>query len=102
MRRLLIASIAAVTIGAGPAGQQRAAPTLTSTEVMIPMRDGTRLFAQIYKPVNGRGALCADLQPRDGRRAAADRVSAHALRRRAQHAGRRGGGARRFTRGWLR
>ena len=27
-----------------------AAPTLTSIEVMIPMRDGTRLFTQIYTP----------------------------------------------------
>src|SRR5262245_22694524 len=51
VRRLLIASIAAMAIGGvGLVGRQPAPPTLTLTEVMIPMRDGTRLFTQIYTP----------------------------------------------------
>ena len=43
--RLFIASIAAIALGGvALVGRQPAAPTLTSIEVMIPMRDGARLF----------------------------------------------------------
>ena len=49
--RLLIASLAAIALGSvALAGRQPAVPALTSIEVMIPMRDGTRLFTQIYTP----------------------------------------------------
>src|SRR6185503_18556427 len=58
MKRLFIASIVAITLGgAGLVGRQPAPPTLTSIEVMIPMRDGVRLFAQIYRPANASGSL---------------------------------------------
>ena len=58
MKRLLIASIAAIALGGvGLVGLQPAPATLTVNEVMIPMRDGVRLFAQIYRPVNATGPL---------------------------------------------
>jgi putative CocE/NonD family hydrolase len=48
---LVIASIVAIGLGGiGLVGRQPAEPQLTSIEVMIPMRDGTRLFTQIYTP----------------------------------------------------
>ena len=51
--RLIAASVITIAIG-GVAliGRQPAAPTLTSIEVMIPMRDGVKLFTQIYRPSN--------------------------------------------------
>jgi putative CocE/NonD family hydrolase len=41
-----------------PRGQQATAPvaTLTRTEQMIPMRDGVRLYTQIYRPRLGQGS----------------------------------------------
>src|SRR6186997_1181176 len=58
VRRPLFASIVALAIGGvALVGRQPAAPTLTLTDVMIPMRDGTRLFTQIYKPVQVTGPL---------------------------------------------
>ena len=60
MRRLFIASIAAITLGGvALVGRQPVAATLTSSEVMIPMRDGTRLFAQIYRPRLRQGSGAA-------------------------------------------
>ena len=56
--RLFIASIVAIALGGvGLVGRQPAAPTLTSIEVMIPMRDGTRLFTQIYTPADATEPL---------------------------------------------
>src|SRR5829696_7018554 len=51
MRRLLtlVAVVASIQLVAN--GRQTTAPALTSIEVMIPMRDGTKLFTQIYTPV---------------------------------------------------
>ena len=61
---LFIASIAAIALGGvGLVGRQPAAPTLTSSEVMIPMRDGIRLFAQIYTPASPGSARQALDQP---------------------------------------
>ncbi len=49
--RLFIALIVATSLGGvALVGRQPAAATLTSNEVMIPMRDGTKLFTQIYTP----------------------------------------------------
>ncbi len=57
--RLFIASIVAIGLGGvGLVGRQPAAPALTSIEVMIPMRDGTRLFTQIYTPVGVTDSRC--------------------------------------------
>src|SRR5262249_40148426 len=56
--RLTVATIVAFGLGvAGLATLQPAEPALTLAEVMIPMRDGTRLFAQIYRPANAAGPL---------------------------------------------
>ena len=64
--RLFIASIVAIGLGGvGLVGRQPAAPALTSIEVMIPMRDGTRLFTQIYTPRlrQGFGAAGSEAEP---------------------------------------
>src|SRR5688572_29823886 len=45
------AAIVAIAVGGvGVLAYQPAPAALTSIEVMIPMRDGTRLFTQIYRP----------------------------------------------------
>jgi predicted acyl esterase len=48
----LVALVAVVTLKA-----QQATPTLTGTEAMIPMRDGVRLYTQIYTPTNASEKL---------------------------------------------
>ncbi|MGH9220760.1 MAG: CocE/NonD family hydrolase, partial [Vicinamibacterales bacterium] len=54
---LRLAAIFAIAAGgAGVLAYQPAPATLTSIEVMIPMRDGTRLFTQIYTPARLRSA----------------------------------------------
>ena len=58
--RLVIASIVAIGLGGvGLVGRQPAEPALTSIEVMIPMRDGVRLFTQIYTPRLRQGSAAA-------------------------------------------
>ncbi len=50
MRRILTLAVAIVALQVVVPSGQPAAPALTSIEVMIPMRDGTKLFTQIYTP----------------------------------------------------
>ena len=58
--RLFIASIAAIALGGvGLVGRQAAPATLTSIEVMIPMRDGVRLHTLIVHA----GQRAADALP---------------------------------------
>ena len=58
--RLVIASIVAIGLGGvGLVGRQPAEPALTSIAVMIPMRDGVRLFTQIYTPRLRQGSAAA-------------------------------------------
>ena len=64
--RLVSASIVAIGLGGvGLVGRQPAEPALTSIEVMIPMRDGIRLFTQIYTPRlrQGSGAAGSGTKP---------------------------------------
>src|SRR5688572_13649009 len=64
--RLFIALIVATGLGGvGLVGRQPAAATLASSEVMIPMRDGTKLFTQIYTPRlrQGSGAAGSQAEP---------------------------------------
>ena len=56
-RSLALIAISVFSVVA-PYGQQaQSTATLTRTEQMIPMRDGVRLFTQIYKPVRATGPL---------------------------------------------
>jgi putative CocE/NonD family hydrolase len=57
MRRLLTLSVLVLCLQVAAPSGQPAAPALTSIEVMIPMRDGTRLFTQIYTPVGATTPL---------------------------------------------
>src|SRR5688500_5999678 len=56
MRRLFPLAVILCLQVVAPSGQPAPA-TLTSIEVMIPMRDGTRLFTQIYRPEKVSGPL---------------------------------------------
>src|SRR5687767_3918644 len=57
MRRLLTLALIVVCLQVVAPSGQPGAITLTSIEVMIPMRDGTRLFTQIYRPEKVSGPL---------------------------------------------
>ena len=59
MRRLLTLAVSVACLQVVTPSGQPAAPaaTLTLTEVMIPMRDGVRLFTQVYRPAGVSGPL---------------------------------------------
>ena len=55
---LTLACLAAVTSSyARQPGRQAAEPVLTPTEAMIPMRDGVRLYTQVYAPTDAKEPL---------------------------------------------
>ncbi len=58
-RPLLVVVLAAVVFPAGPLGQQAPGPAerYTVQDVMIPTRDGTKLFTRIYTPNDQNGPL---------------------------------------------